>query len=140
MKDGDAKARLYRDQQGRCAYCGHARPIHFLVVDSKWPALRAIENETVHLQLLCHSCRTRRGTLSDDQFRTRHHHLIPEDESIPDPPIPHDSWEPVKDLPLLVRYLIQPDPLIYWLALILFLIGVALIAIGVVEMIAHYRS
>ena len=140
MKDGDAKARLYRAQQGRCAYCGHSRPLDFLVIDSKWRAPYAIEGEIAHLQLLCHFCRARKGTQSDYQFRTRHQHLIPKDESIPDPPIPNDSWEPVKDQPLLVKYLRLSDPLFNWLALILFLVGVALIAIGVGEMIAHYRS
>ena len=39
-----------------------------------------------------------------------------------------------------MKYLRLSDPLFNWLALILFLVGVALIAIGVGELVAHYRS
>ena len=81
------KSRLYREQRGRCSYCGFTHQMGYLEIDHKYPLSRGGGNEINNLQLLCTRCNMRKGIQSDGEFRRRYHRLLPADEGIPSDPI-----------------------------------------------------
>lgn len=86
------KNRLFRAQQGRCAYCGRTHRWDYLEIDHKHPVSRGGGDEIANLQLLCSPCNMRKGIQSDEEFRDRYRWLLPPDSSIPVPPIPQDDF------------------------------------------------
>ena len=86
------KNRLFMAQKGRCNYCGRTHRIRFLEVDHKWPVSRGGGDEIANLQLLCTPCNMRKGIQSDEEFRRRYWRLLPDDDSIPYPPIPQNDF------------------------------------------------
>ena len=86
------KNRLFMAQKGRCAYCGRSHRIRYLEIDHKWPVSRGGGDEITNLQLLCTPCNMRKGIQSHEEFRRRYRRLLPDDDSIPYPPIPQDDF------------------------------------------------
>ena len=86
------KNRLFTAQKRRCAYCGRRHRIRYLEIDHKWPVSRGGGDEIANLQLLCTPCNMRKGIQSDEEFRRRYRRLLPDDDSIPYPPIPQDDF------------------------------------------------
>ncbi len=86
------KNQLFMAQKGRCAYCGQTHRMRYLEIDHKYPFSRGGGDEIENLQLLCIPCNMRKGIQSDEEFRYRYRRLLPADGSIPDPPIPQDSF------------------------------------------------
>ena len=60
---------LYRGQKGRCMYCGHEVPLEDIQVDHKTPITRGGSDSDKNLQLLCASCNSRKGAMTDGEFR-----------------------------------------------------------------------
>ena len=86
------KNQLFRAQKGRCNYCGRTHRMRFLEIDHKWPVSRGGGDEVSNLQLLCKRCNMRKGIQSDEEFRRRYWRLLPDDDSIPYPPISQDDF------------------------------------------------
>ena len=86
------KNQLFMAQKGRCAYCGRTHRIRYLEIDHKWPVSRGGGDEITNLQLLCTPCNMRKGIQSHEEFRSRYWRLLPDDDSIPYPPIPQDVF------------------------------------------------
>ena len=86
------KKALYQQQRGRCNYRGRTHRIGYLEIDHMWPVSRGGTNELENLQLLCIPCNMRKGIQTDDEFRDRYWRLLPEDDSIPTPPIPQEVF------------------------------------------------
>ena len=86
------KGQLFRTQKGRCAYCGRSHRIDYLEIDHKLPVSRGGGDEVENLQLLCTSCNMRKGIQTDQEFRRRYQRLLPDDSSIPSPPIPQAEF------------------------------------------------
>ena len=63
------KEGLYRKQKGRCMYCGCRLGIHHFHVDHKNPINRSGSNTIRNKQLLCGPCNSRKGDLTDGEFR-----------------------------------------------------------------------
>ena len=82
------KQALFREQRGRCRYCGLTHRIRFLDIDHKWPVSRGGGNDVTNLQLLCRACNMRKGIQTDQEFRQRYGRLLPTDGGIPNPPVP----------------------------------------------------
>ncbi len=85
------KQALFREQRGRCRYCGLTHRIRFLDIDHKWPVSRGGGNDVTNLQLLCRTCNMRKGIQTDQEFRQRYGRVLPADGGIPSPPIPQ-AW------------------------------------------------
>lgn len=66
------KELLYKDQSGRCNYCGVKLGIAYFHVDHKTPVARKGSNETSNLQLICGPCNTRKGDMTDGAFRRKY--------------------------------------------------------------------
>ena len=86
------KNNLFMAQKGRCAYCGRLHRIRYLEIDHKHPFSRGGGDEIDNLQLLCSPCNMRKGIQSDEEFRRRYWRLLPDDGSIPTPPIPQEVF------------------------------------------------
>jgi|AMFO01.1.fsa_nt_gi Restriction endonuclease len=64
------KELLYKEQGGRCMYCGIRLAIHYFHVDHKSPASRGGGDNPANLQLLCGPCNGLKGNrYTDGQFR-----------------------------------------------------------------------
>ena len=81
------KQALFREQRGRCRYCGLTHRIGHLEIDHKWPVSRGGGNDMSNLQLLCRACNMRKGIQTDQEFRRRYGRLMPADGGIPNPPV-----------------------------------------------------
>ena len=62
------KNRLYGEQEGNCAACGHHFPITGLVIDHKVPKSRSGTDHPDNLQLLCAGCNSRKGKMTMPEF------------------------------------------------------------------------
>lgn len=63
------KEGLYRDQRGKCMYCGRKLDLEDMQVDHKTPISRNGSDNEKNLQLLCAPCNTRKGDFTDGEFR-----------------------------------------------------------------------
>ena len=63
---------LYKAQGGKCNYCGIKLGIRYLHVDHKTPVARDGSDRMSNLQLLCSPCNTRKGDMTDGEFRRRY--------------------------------------------------------------------
>ena len=79
---------LLRLQGGRCAYCGPTSAR--LERDHIVPLSRGGSDDFDNSQILCAPCNTRKGTLTDWEFRWLYQRLLPEDGGIPDTHIPSE--------------------------------------------------
>ena len=70
------KSEIYEKQKGRCNYCGRKLDINYLHIDHKSPVSRDGGDNPGNLQLLCPPCNSRKGDLTDGEFR-RVYHLTP---------------------------------------------------------------
>ena len=66
------KRYLYGKQTGRCNYCGCKLGIHYFHVDHKVPIDRDGSESLSNKQLLCGPCNSRKGDLTDGEFRRRY--------------------------------------------------------------------
>ena len=63
------KQGLYRNQKGRCMYCGRKLALADMHVDHKTPVARNGSDNDKNLQMLCGPCNTRKGDMTDGEFR-----------------------------------------------------------------------
>ena len=66
------KEQLYKNQQGKCNYCGIKLGIQYLDIDHKNPVARGGSDRITNLQLLCGPCNTRKGSLTDGEYRRKY--------------------------------------------------------------------
>ncbi len=66
------KELLYKDQSGKCMYCGRKLGIAYLQVDHKTPVARKGSDRVTNLQLLCSPCNTRKGDMTNGEFRKKY--------------------------------------------------------------------
>ncbi len=71
---------LYKVQGGRCMYCGRKLSLADMHVDHKTPVVRRGSNSMSNLQLLCAPCNTRKGDMTEGEFR-RAYKLTPSREA-----------------------------------------------------------
>ena len=67
---------LYREQGGRCSYCGSRMSLHrkqgqtgYCHLDHKTPIARGGADELENFQWLCGRCNHHKGALTDDEYR-----------------------------------------------------------------------
>ena len=65
------KQALYKIQDGKCMYCGKKMALAYMHIDHKTPIEKRGSNRFSNLQFLCSPCNTRKGKLTDGQFRKR---------------------------------------------------------------------
>ncbi len=70
------KEALFRQQDGRCMYCGAARDIREFQIDHMTPVVRGGPHRMDNFQLLCGPCNNRKRDHTDDEFRRRFRELL----------------------------------------------------------------
>ena len=65
------KALLYASQQGRCAGCEYALPLHVLTIDHITPRSKGGQDAIGNLQLLCHTCNAIKGSRSMEYLKSQ---------------------------------------------------------------------
>ena len=68
---------LHKTQGGKCMYCGHKLRKGDGTVDHKMPFSRGGKETPKNMQLLCAQCNTRKGNLSDGEFKRRFKSVLP---------------------------------------------------------------
>ena len=63
------KEGLYKRQKGKCMYCGRKLDIADMHADHKKPWNRGGSDSEKNLQMLCGPCNTRKGDMTDGEFR-----------------------------------------------------------------------
>jgi len=63
---------LYAKQHGKCMYCGRKKDIDDFHADHKTPISRGGSNRLSNFQLICGSCNTRKGKLTNAEFRRKY--------------------------------------------------------------------
>jgi len=63
------KELLFKDQKGKCNYCGIKFGIQYFHVDHKNPVANNGSNSISNKQLLCGPCNTRKSDMTDGKFR-----------------------------------------------------------------------
>ena len=89
------KPRLFREQDGRCRYCGASKRIRNLQIEHMTPVVRGGSNVYENLQLTCRDCNNRKGIQTDGEFRQRYRSLLPAGRRIPGVPIPQAAFTAV---------------------------------------------
>ena len=94
------KQALYDNQKGKCMYCGMKLRIADMHIDHKNPVKRGGSDSPSNLHLLCQTCNTRKGAMTDGQFRRAYKSvgLLPAREANGRPPgrvIPLSKFEQV---------------------------------------------
>ena len=94
------KEDLFRQQDGRCMYCGRKYKIQDMDKDKKTPESRGGSDSRKNLQLLCQRCNARKGTMTDGEFRRRYKDagLLPARQANGRPPskaIPHKTFDTI---------------------------------------------
>ncbi len=90
----DWRVRLHTKQGGKCMYCGIKLRIGSGHVDVKRPVSNGDGESSNNMQLLCGPCNTRKGALTDRQFRSRFKSVLPATLP-PSRPIPLSRFEAV---------------------------------------------
>ena len=70
------KRQLMRRQDNTCVYCGYRRIATSLDIDHIIPAVRGGSNDMGNLQVICRPCNQRKGSQTDEEFRTRYGRLV----------------------------------------------------------------
>ena len=73
----DWKVLLHTQQKGKCQYCGTRLCAGDGHVDHKLPFSRGGKETPKNMQLLCGPCNTRKGALTDGEFRKRFKSVLP---------------------------------------------------------------
>ena len=89
------KGRLFREQGGRCRYCGASKRMRNLQIEHLDPVVRGGSNDYQNLQLTCAPCNQRKGMQTDAEFRRRYRSLLPAGRRIPQSPIPQTDFKAV---------------------------------------------
>ena len=64
---------MFKEQNGRCMYCGKKeKEATYFDIDHKTPMARDGSDGMSNLQLLCRPCNTRKGAMSDGEFRKQY--------------------------------------------------------------------
>lgn len=66
------KQLLYDVQKGKCNYCGKKLELAYLHSDHKNPVSRGGSDRSTNKQLLCSPCNSRKGAMTDGEFRRRY--------------------------------------------------------------------
>lgn len=90
------KNELHKAQGGKCMYCGRKSGIDLMDVDHKNPFSKGGSDSKRNYQLLCRTCNTRKGDLTDRQFRSRFKAAgVPQTQTPPAKTIPQSAFEAV---------------------------------------------
>ena len=85
---------LAKKQGGRCMYCGRKVVRDLLDLDHKNPVARGGTNRTSNFQLLCRTCNTRKGAMTDREFRRKYKAIgVPQTQVLPKRAIPQRKFE-----------------------------------------------
>ncbi len=84
---------LLKKQKGRCMYCGRKVPRDLFDLDHKNPVAQGGTNRKSNFQLLCRSCNTRKGSLTDREFRRKYREAgVPQKQILPQNVIRQDKF------------------------------------------------
>ncbi len=89
------RSRLFKDQDGKCRYCGAPKRKANFQIDHIDPVVMGGSNDYENLQLLCPPCNQRKGIQSDAEFRQRYKSLLPTRKRIPPSVIPQERFKAV---------------------------------------------
>lgn len=89
------RSRLFKDQGGKCKYCGAPKRKANFQIDHIDPVVMGGSNDYENLQLLCPPCNQRKGIQSDAEFRQRYKSLLPAGKRTPQSVIPQDRFKAV---------------------------------------------
>ena len=93
---------LIKKQKGRCMYCGRKVGRDLFDLDHKNPVARGGTNRKSNFQLLCRSCNSRKGALTDREFRRKYRAAgVPQTQVLPSRVIPQSKFKdtPTKTTP-----------------------------------------
>ena len=90
----DWKALLHETQKGKCMYCGVKLRKGDGTVDHKNPHSRGGKETPKNMQLTCQPCNSRKGSLTDGEFRRKFKSVLPA-KLPPAKPIPLSKFEAV---------------------------------------------
>ncbi|MCY4364914.1 MAG: HNH endonuclease [Chloroflexi bacterium] len=79
----DIRAQLYKEQKGRCNYCGRKFPALLLVWDHLTPPDRGGSDAVGNLQLACQACNGKKDLRSDREFRADNKAALPQQPRAP---------------------------------------------------------
>ena len=84
---------LVKKQKGRCMYCGRKVGRDLFDLDHKNPVSRGGTNRKSNFQLLCRTCNTRKGALTDREFRRKYREAgVPQTQVLPSRAIPQSKF------------------------------------------------
>ena len=84
---------LIKKQKGRCMYCGSKVRRDLFDLDHKKPVAKGGTNRKSNFQLLCRTCNTRKGALTDKEFRRKYKHAgVPQTQVLPRRVIPQKNF------------------------------------------------
>ena len=84
---------LIKKQKGRCMYCGRKVGRDLFDLDHKNPVSRGGGNRKSNFQLLCRTCNTRKGSLTDREFRRKYRYAgVPQTQVLPSRAIPQSKF------------------------------------------------
>ncbi len=84
---------LIKKQKGRCMYCGSKVRRDLFDLDHKNPVSRGGSNRKSNFQLLCRTCNTRKGALTDREFRRKYKSAgVPQTQVLPGRAIPQRKF------------------------------------------------
>ena len=84
---------LLKKQKGRCMYCGRKVARDLFDLDHKNPVAQGGTNRKSNFQLLCRSCNTRKGPLTDQEFRRKYREAgVPQTQVLPKTVIRQDKF------------------------------------------------
>ena len=67
---------FHKDQRGKCMYCDTKLRSGDGHIDHKIPLARGGKNTIANKQLLCGQCNTRKGDMTDGEFRRKYKELL----------------------------------------------------------------
>ena len=84
---------LVKKQKGRCMYCGRRVGRDLFDLDHKNPVARGGTNRKSNFQLLCRTCNTRKGAMTDREFRRKYKPIgVPQTQVLPSRTIPQSKF------------------------------------------------
>ena len=95
---------LVKKQNGRCMYCGRKVGRDLFDLDHKNPVSRGGTNRKSNFQLLCRTCNTRKGPLTDREFRRKYREAgVPQTQVLPSRVIPQSKFTEMAKTPTSKR-------------------------------------
>ncbi len=84
---------LVKKQKGRCMYCGRKVARDLFDLDHKNPVKHGGTNRKSNFQLLCRTCNTRKGAMTDREFRRKYKTIgVPQTQVLPTRTIPQSKF------------------------------------------------